>query len=434
MRWALAKHLAAIDAALLRVASGETTRLMIFAPPRHGKSLLISQYLPAWWLGTRPDDRIILTGYGDTFAQQWGRRVRDTIREAYNQGVFRVTVRQDVSAAERWDIAGHAGGMIAAGVGGAIVGQGGHLIIVDDPVKSREQAESATYRDRLFDWWRSDLRTRFEPGASVVMMHQRWHVDDLAGRLLAGQDSEDIEPWTVLSFPAEAEEDDLLGRSPGDALWPERYDLQALHSLKAELGSYAYAAMYQQRPSPREGGMFKRHWFEIVDAAPAIGDRARGWDLAGTDGGGDWTVGVRGVKNGRFYIEDVAREQLGPAGVRQLVRSRAEQDGREVRISLPQDPGQAGKEQAQEYTRLLAGYSIRATPETGPKHIRAEAFAAQCEAGNVALVRGPWNAAYIEELCSFNPDAKSQVDDQVDATSRWFAALSVNKTPTIGTL
>ena len=170
--------------------------------------------------------------------------------------------------------------------------------------------------------------------------------------------------------------------------------------------------------------MFKRDWFEIVDAAPSHGDKARGWDLAGTADGGDYTVGVRGVKNGRFYIDDVRREQLGPAGVRDLIRVTAQQDGKHVRISVPQDPGQAGKAQAQEFAKLLAGYIIHATPETGPKHLRAEAFAAQCEAGNVALVRGPWNEAFIDEFCSFNPDVKDQVDDQVDATSRCFTALT----------
>lgn len=170
--------------------------------------------------------------------------------------------------------------------------------------------------------------------------------------------------------------------------------------------------------------MFKREWFQIVDASPLDGTRARGWDLAGTDGAGDWTVGVGGVRNGRYYVEDVQREQLGPAGVRRLVRSTAEQDGPAVRVSLPQDPGQAGKEQGQEYVKLLAGFIVHATPETGPKYLRAEAFAAQCEAGNVSLVRGPWNAGFIEEFCGFNPDVRDQVDDQVDATSRWFAALT----------
>lgn len=177
--------------------------------------------------------------------------------------------------------------------------------------------------------------------------------------------------------------------------------------------------------------MFKRHWFEIVDAAPMQGQKARGWDLAGTADGGDWTAGVRGVKNGRFYIDDVRRERLSPAGVRDLIKATVQQDGIEVQQSLPQDPGQAGKSQVAEFAKLLAGFRLHTSVESGPKHLRAEAFAAQCEAGNVALVRGQWNEAFIDEFCHFNPEVKDQIDDQVDATSRWFTALTMGRQPRI---
>lgn len=426
-RWHCAPHLALLNERLLDLAAGRIKRLAVFMPPRHGKSQLCSRYFPAWFLGTFPERRIIQAGYGNSFAATWGRHTRNAIDAAQKLGIFGVRVDPTKSSADEWEIAGHDGGMFCVGIGGGVTGRGADLLTIDDPVKSRAEADSITYRERTWEWYTDDLYTRLHPGAGVLLVATRWHHDDLPGRIIAHDGGR--EAWTVLSLPAFAEADDLLGRAPGAALWPQRYDVADLEDARATLGSYGFAALYQQRPAPREGGMFKRHWFEIVDAAPAIGDRARGWDFAGTQAGGDFTVGVRGVKNGRYYIEDVKCEQLGPAGVRDLVKVTAQQDGHAVRVSIPQDPGQAGKAQAQEYTRLLAGFIIHASPESGPKHLRAEAFAAQCEAGNVALVRAPWNEGFIDEFCNFNPEVKDQVDDRIDATSRWFTALQADDTP-----
>ena len=421
-RWHCAPHHALLNLRLMDLAARRIKRLAVFMPPRHGKSQLCSRYFPAWLLGQMPDERIIQAGYGNTFAATWGRHTRNAIDEAHKLGVFGVRVDPAKSSADEWEILGHDGGMYCVGMGGGVTGRGADLLTIDDPVKSREEADSLTYREKNWNWYTDDLYTRLHPGARVLLVATRWHHDDLPGRIIAHDQGR--EDWTIINLPALAEENDPLGRAPGEALWPQRYDIAALEDRRATLGSYGFAALYQQRPAPREGGMFKRHWFEIVDAAPAIGDKARGWDLAGTAEGGDYTVGVRGVKNGRFYIDDVRREQLGPAGVRDLIRVTAQQDGKQVRISIPQDPGQAGKAQTQELVKLLAGHIIHASPETGPKHLRAEAFAAQCEAGNVALVRGPWNETFIDEFCNFNPDVKDQQDDQIDATCRCFTALT----------
>lgn len=421
-RWKCARHLAVLNDRLLDLAAGRIKRLAVFMPPRHGKSQLCSRYFPAWFLQKFPDQRVIQAGYGNSFAATWGRHTRNAIDTAHSLGISPVRVDPSKSSADEWEILGHDGGMYCVGIGGGVAGRGADLLTIDDPVKSRAEADSLTYREKTWEWYTDDLYTRLHPGARILLVATRWHHDDLPGRILARDEGR--EAWTVINFPAIAEEDDALGREPGEALWPQRYDLAALNDAQATLGSYGFAALYQQRPAPREGGLFKRQWFEIVEAAPSAGEKARGWDLAGTEGGGDWTVGVRGIKNGRYYIDDVRRDQLSPAGVRALVLATAQQDGRDVRISLPQDPGQAGKDQGLEYIKLLAGYVVRTSPETGPKHLRAEAFAAQCEAGNVALVRGPWNEAFIDEFCNFNPDVTDQVDDQVDATSRWFAELT----------
>jgi predicted phage terminase large subunit-like protein len=427
-RWVCARHLEVLNRKLLDLAAGRIRRLAVFMPPRHGKSQLCSRYFPAWFLGTYPDSRVIQCGYGSAFAATWGRHARNAIDNACDMGVFGAHVDPAKSSADEWEILGREGGMYAVGIGGGVTGRGADLLTIDDACKSRAEAESPTYRERTWDWYTDDAYTRLHPGGRVLLVATRWHHDDLPGRILQLDGGRN--EWDVLCFPAIAEEADALERSPGEALWPERYPLTDLEDRRNTLGSYGFAALYQQRPAPREGGMFKRHWFRIVDAAPAEGDRARGWDLAGTSGGGDFTAGVRLLKNGAFYVEDVAHEQLGPAGVRTLVRNIAEQDGIEVRVSLPQDPGQAGKAQALEFTRLLSGFNVRVTPETGSKALRAEAFAAQCEAGNVSLVRGPWNANFIDEFCEFKPDVNDQRDDLVDATSRAFATLVSKRTLT----
>src|SRR5690348_3861723 len=221
-RWQYAPHLRLLSDALWRVAAGHIRRLMVFMPPRHGKSELVSHYFPAWYLGTRPNRRVILTSYEADFAATWGRKVRDVLAE-FGPTLYGVRVRDDSSAANRWDLAEHTGGMVTAGVGGPITGRGADVLIIDDPVKNADDALSATMRERVWEWWRSTAYTRLEPSGAAVLVMTRWHEDDLAGRLL-GEMEQGGEHWEVLRLPAIAEEeDDALGRHPGEALWPQRF-------------------------------------------------------------------------------------------------------------------------------------------------------------------------------------------------------------------
>lgn len=208
-------------------------------PPRHGKSEMASRYTPAWYLGRYPNRRVILASYEADYAASWGRKARDLLEE-HGSSLFGVCVRQDSHAANRWDLADHNGGMTTAGVGGAITGRGADLLIIDDPVKSVEEAESETYRARTWDWWRGVALTRLEPGGSVILVMTRWHEDDLAGRIL----QEDSANWRVLSLPAIASDDldDPLDREPGEPLWPERYDADALARRRQEMGSRLFEA------------------------------------------------------------------------------------------------------------------------------------------------------------------------------------------------
>ena len=423
-KWHCAPHLEVLNRKLMDLAAGRITRLAVFMPPRHGKSQLCSRYFPAWFLGTFPDQRVIQAGYGSAFASTWGRHARNTINAANSMGIFNSSVDPSKSSANEWDILDREGGMYAVGVGGGITGRGADLLTLDDVVKSREEAESPTYREKTLDWYTDDAYTRLHPGGRILLVATRWHHQDLPGTIIERDKGRD--KWEVLCFPAIAEEADILGREPGEALWPERYPLAALDDISAELGSYGFAALYQQRPAPREGGMFKREWFKIKDAVPAGGRIIRFWDLAGTAGGGDWTAGVKLVAypNGTFAVLDVRRDRLSPSGVRNLLLSTAQLDGYDCMVGMFQDPGQAGKDQMQEYSRILSGYPLFVMSTSGNPDLRAESFAAQCEAGNVILSRGPWNEAFIEELCAFTSKSTGGVDDQVDGISGGFAQLT----------
>lgn len=405
------------------MAFGDLKRLMVFMPPRHGKSEFVSHYFPAWFLSSFPDKRIILTSYEATFAATWGRKVRNTLAEAKRQGHTEVELAPDSKAAASWNIRGRAGGMHTGGVGGALTGYGGDLLLIDDPVKNAAQAYSHTYRENAKEWYRSTFRTRAEPGAAIVVVVTRWHEDDLAGWLLR----ESGEEWEVISLPALAEENDPLGRPVGAALWPQRYDEAALALSRTNVGSYWWAALYQQRPAPREGGMFKRHWFQIMETlVPSqVQKWVRYWDKAATEGGGDWTVGVKMAKlvDGAYVITDVQRDQLSSSGVRQQVKQTSDLDGHEVPVAMEQEPGSAGKDVAEEFKRLLTGVAFHCEPVTGSKALRAEGLAAQAEAGNVLLLKGDWNADFLEEVAAFNPAADG-VDDQVDAASGAFGRLT----------
>lgn len=268
----MARHLEMLNRKLVDVAEGRTRRLIVTMAPRHGKSECISKYFPAWYIGRFPERRVILTSYEADFAANWGRKVRDLLDE-FGPEYFGVRVRRDSSAANRWDLEGHAGGMVTAGVGGPITGRGADIFICDDPIKNAEEAASEAIRERNKDWWRSTAYTRLEPGGSAVIVCTRWHHDDLAGWLIAGGAGDGdgaASAWEVLNLPALAEDDDPLGREPGEALWPERYDRAALDEIRrsANVGEYFFAAMYQGRPVPKSGGMFKTSWFSIVDVCP----------------------------------------------------------------------------------------------------------------------------------------------------------------------
>jgi predicted phage terminase large subunit-like protein len=405
-------HLAYIRQRLEAMERGELRRLMLFLPPRHGKSQLATVRYPVWRLARNPRMSVIVGAYNQTLAETFSRASRRIARDV-------LELDDERKATAQWMT--RAGGVFrAVGVGGGVTGQGASLVVVDDPVKSREEANSAAYRDRVWNWYRDDLYTRLEPGGAVILIMTRWHADDLAGRIL---ESEDAGNWEVVNLPALAEDGDALGREPGAALWPDRFDVGDLARIRTVLGSASFASLYQQRPMPAEGGMFRREWFDVVQAAPATARRVRYWDKAGTEGDGDYTAGVLLAVDGdgMYYVCDVARGQWSALQRERVIRQTAEMDGTGVPVWVEQEPGSGGKESAQATIRALAGFTVRAERVTGDKATRAMPLAAQCEARNVKLVRGAWNGAFLDELTVF-PQGKH--DDQVDALSGAFAKLA----------
>lgn len=257
-------HIELISDTVVRLIEGKLRRpdgqpyrkIAVAMPPRHGKSEMISRFTPAWFVTKYPDARVVLASYEGDFAATWGRKARELVEE---HPEFGVSVSSASKAAALWDVAGHKGGMSTAGVGGPVTGKGGALLIVDDPVKNAEEAQSPLMRERAWDWWRSTFSTRGQAGLPgwqngvIILLQTRWHEDDLMGRLL----KEEGDEWFLLSLPALAGDRDPLGRLPGEALWPEKFDATTLNELRTNMGPYWFSALYQQTPQIEGGGLFR---------------------------------------------------------------------------------------------------------------------------------------------------------------------------------
>lgn len=413
------RHCRQLAAVLQQVADGERSRVMVFMPPRHGKSELTTRLFPAYYLYRHPERWVGINSYAAELAYTFSRAARENYLRAGGP------ISGDAAAVKHWET-GKGGGLWAAGVGGPITGKGFHLGIIDDPLKNAEEAASETVRASHQDWYNSTFYTREEPGAAIIVILTRWHEADLAGWLLS-QEEEEPERWHIVNFEAikEASPPDFPPtctlepdpREVGEALCPERRPLEKLRSIAKRIGSYFWNALFQQRPRPQSGGMFQRAWFTIVDAVPAdVVARVRYWDKAGTQGGGAYSAGVKMSRgrDGILYVEHVERGQWSSHNRNQTMRTTAQLDGVGTTVWTEQEPGSGGKESAEATVLLLAGFDVHTETATGDKVTRARPFSAQAEAGNVRLVRGPWNKAYLDELEAF---PHGTYKDQVDGSS-----------------
>jgi predicted phage terminase large subunit-like protein len=438
--WRIAPHLDLLNRKLLEVASGRLTRLMVSMPPRSGKSEFISKFFPAYYLGTFPEKRVILASHGDDFATEWGGKAQLVLAEVGPQ-LFGVEVDPRTSAAARWNVRRvgqrrpslDPGGMIAVGIGGPLVGRGGNLLIIDDYLKNAEEAQSQAKRNALWDWFTTTARTRTRPGGfAIVILATRWHEDDLIGRLLDWA-KQGKEKWEVINIPALAEENDVLGRQPGEPLWPDmgyEYSKEYLE-ITRELDVWAFEALFQGRPRPKGGGMFKEEWIKsnLVSGCPADCDWVRVWDFASSENKGDYTAGVLMGKDSTdtYYVRDVVRGRWSPGKRNETIKETSERDAALVgqwsyRVRGELQPGGAGKDHAGDFVKLLAGFDVNVVSASGDKEVRARPFASQCEYNHVKFFHGEFLDALSKELCDF---PRGKYDDQVDACSYAFNCLAL---------
>jgi predicted phage terminase large subunit-like protein len=301
-----APHHERICTALEAVARGDTKRLMVFMPPRHGKSELASRRFPAWYLGAYPKHQIIAASYNSELASDFGREVRNIVGSREYRVLFDTALAADSQAANRWHTSA-GGSYVAAGVGTAITGRGAHVLLIDDPIKDREEADSSTVRDRVWDWYTSTAYTRLMPGGAIVVIQTRWHEDDLAGRLLTAQARTGGDTWDVLEL--KAIDDD------GNALWPEWYPVPELERIRSVIGPRDWSALYQQSPVPDGKAEFSRDWlcwyhntlkgdgmnvYLIVDPA---GEKKKTSDRTAM-----WVVGLN--SDGNYYLLDFVYDRL----------------------------------------------------------------------------------------------------------------------------
>jgi len=420
----LAKHLD-------RVLDGKCRRLMIFMPPRHGKSLLTSILLPALFLARYPDKRVIACSYSAELAVELARelyRVLDSDRFRFLFPDWRLG---EIKQANNFTIRGHRGAYMCAGVGGGILGRGFNLGIIDDPIKGRAEAGSETVRESTDRWLRNDFSSRADTAdAAFVLMHQRWHDDDVAARVLRRMKEPGAAKWDVLELPAIAWEDGRHPddpRKPGEALWPARFPVAYLNEKRIEDGPYTWSSVWQQRPTPEGGGMFRREWLRYYSrtgaylehagtSVPADGGRRFATvDLAVMKStASDYTaIGVWMVQAGRLYLLDMVRKRLDGPDIVRLLHSLRER-WRLAEIHVEEVAWQIFLIQA----AIREGLPIRAVKPLGKKSERAHGALPWFEQGKVLLPNAAeWLDEYVSELTAFTANESHRHDDQVDCTT-----------------
>lgn len=410
-RWKWLRH---VQDHLDLVAAGKLNKLLISAPPQHGKTSVVTGRFPVREMFRRPGLRTAIAAYSQSYANRLSRMTRRVARDA--GGVF-----GEKNAANEWEMA-NGSNLLAVGIGAGVAGRSIDLGLVDDPIRSREEADSEAYRDRLWEWYMDDYTTRLQENAQIVIIMTRWSMDDLAGRIIT---SEDGPNWKYIRLPAIAEDNDPIGRLPGEALCPERFSLEKLEERRRILGE-GFEGLYQQNPVPRGGLFFKREWFTTVDRVPEKKDirRIRYWDLAATvRDSSAYTAGVLMAFDGTyFYVEHVERFRGNPAERNDIILKTAELDMNRPGFEktwFEEQPGAAGVETSQAMIRKLAGLPCQADRVSGSKEVRAEPFADAARGGLVRVVQGGWTPAFISELASFPRGAwKDQVDSVAGSYSK----------------
>lgn len=395
-----------------RVEAGESPRLMIYAPPRHGKSEIVSRAFPSWIAGKHPEWEQIIATYGQDLADDLGRWCKRTLTDPKFATVFTdAKTRADSTAASRIDTE-KGGGLRFVGVGGPLIGRGGNIAVIDDPLKNREEADSERYREATRNWYTSVLRTRLAPGGGIVLMHQRWHTQDLAGWLL----ETDPDGWEVVNFPAIAEEDEPH-RKKGEALHPERWPLKELEALRKDLSPRDWLAMYQQRPVSDSGGYFKREWMRTYDVAPRVGEVYLAADLAYKTGQDNDRTCIAAFSMSEagdvVFLPGIVFDRMDTGASVEAILDLAKVHGAHT-IAVGRDmiQGSIGPFLSRRMGERKQWLKVEEIPQRADKEARARSFQARMQQGKVLFPSGEmWTEHIQPELLSF-PGGKG--DDAVD--------------------
>ena len=422
--------------------------IIVNAPPQTGKSSYCGILLPFWLTGMFPDRNLMYISYSDSFSVSKGKDVRQ-LHETYGQDLFGVTINPDYTSGSEWRLNDHRGGMLSVGIGGLITGKPGHFIIVDDLIKSSEDASSTAIKEKHLKEWDSTIQTRLQPNGTVIIIATRWAEDDLTGSLLERmkQPGYDGPKWEVLSFPAfaeppeemdgeltpeeEAEWRDLIGREYGEVLdcrfsriegrEPDDFFRLARNSRDP----LSWACLYQQRPFSPEGSMFPKDAWKYYnpDERPDLDELIRCWDLASTAGGGDWTVGTKmGRLGGELYVLDVQRFRKASNEVMDAVIDQAPIDGFNTKIKVEEEKGAAGASLIATLAKLLPSYLLEPAKAEGDKKSRATPWSA-CQRGGHAWLPEPdtvdWDVrAFVSEHARMMQDGRRpRHDDQIDTAA-----------------
>lgn len=430
-----------IDAALVDAVNGVSPRLIISCAPQEGKTSRISRAFPAWLLQRNPQLRIGVVSYAQDLARTAARLVRNDIENHPDLGIV---VRRDTRAAGEWRLEGHDGGMIAAGIGSGLTGRPIDVLLIDDPLKDRQEADSEIYRQRCWDWWTEVGSARLGPGSVVVCVMTRWHENDLAGRLM--EDAPDT--WRHINIPAQADhrpelgETDILGRQPGEFMLSARGRTEAeWEDRKRTAGSRTWNALYQGRPSPADGGIFKREWWRFYDTPRAV----RGEDGAMRVPGSPVVeihvdATFKDTKHSDFVVMQVWAQKGPKAWLLDQVRGRMDFTATcdalaALSAKWPDATSKVIEDKANgpaiiSTLRLRMGGITGYTPKDS-KEARASAIAPFVEAGDVELPAphlAPWVDELIQEALSFPNGAH---DDQVDAMSQALHRLLLAPRPRV---
>ncbi len=425
--WIPAKHLLYISTIVATEVAKGGARIILTVPPRHGKSEFISVNTPIWYLEKYSNKYVMNISYGLDLVTDFSLKVRTAFLDEDNHHLLSTRLRHDKLKIDRFLTTAN-GGVTAAGIGGPITGRGADLLIVDDYIKNAEAALSAPQKQSAWEWFKSTAWTRLEPNASVIVLATRWAQDDLIGRILEEWSEMN---WIIINLPAIARENDPLGRKVGEPLWPERYNLKALMEIKMALGSYWWSAMYQQDPMASMSDAALGECIKIIDSSelphPSKLKKVRAWDLASTEGGGDYTTGpllAREINTTNFFILDMQRFRKSSAKVETAVETVAERDGFGIPVWMEQEPGSAGKTVIDHYAAdIFSEYSFKAEKPSGQIEVRSQPLNACIEFGGMSMVRAPWNKELRKEFNAF-PDCAH--DDQICELALAYSKLKKN--------